>query len=199
MDLSPAVGHRGPMRLLNWVEIAFAIAWPAAAASAPSAATAFSPQGDDVEFARGAPGSGDIQWRDRRASVVVESETGPHRTYRFSATSADGRAERSVAEEQGQPYLRTGNILFDGLFAMALADARLDEVAQIRDGSFNGADPLIAHVSRPARNGPTFGRATSPMRSISASAAWIRRGRSIHCCSRHRGFGPRSRTSSCGT
>jgi hypothetical protein len=130
------------MRLLNWVEIAFAIAWPAAAASAPSAATAFSPQGDDVEFARGAPGSGDIQWRDRRAGVVVESETGPHRTYRFSATSAEGRAERSVAEEQGQPYVRTGNILFDGLFAMALADARLDEVAQIRDGSFNGGRPI---------------------------------------------------------
>ena len=130
------------MGLLNWVEIVFTAAWAAATVSVPSDAVAFSPQGDDVGVARGLLDAGDFQWRDRRASVVVESETGPHRTYRFSATSAAGRAERSVAEEQGQPYLRTGNILFDGLFAMALADARLDEVAQIRDGSFNEGRPI---------------------------------------------------------
>lgn len=112
------------MRTLNWAAGAFAVAWGAVVAQPMT-------------------GSGVIEWRDRGASVAVESATGPHRVYRFSTTSAaHGRAERSVAEEQGQPYVRTGNLMFDGLFAMALADARLDEVAQIRDVSFDHGRPV---------------------------------------------------------
>jgi hypothetical protein len=105
-------------------------------AAALGAALVFAP-------ASRAVAGGDIQWRDRSADVVVESAAGPLRTYRFSATSAAaGRTERSAAESQGRPYVRTGNLLFDGLFAMALADARLDEVAQIRDGSFDEGRPI---------------------------------------------------------
>jgi hypothetical protein len=141
------------MRLLSLAEAALTVALGAAAASAHADAPIFSPRSDGAEvqsaparisLTRRMPGAGDIEWRDRRASVVAESSTGPHRIYRFSTTSAAlGRAERTVAEEQGQPYVRTGNTLFDGLFAMALADARLDEVAQIRDGAFDEGRPIV--------------------------------------------------------
>src|ERR1700675_317190 len=103
------------MRLLSLAEAALTVALGAAAASAHADAPIFSPRSDGAEvqsaparisLTRRMPGAGDIEWRDRRASVVAESSTGPHRIYRFSTTSAAlGRAERTVAEEQGQPYV----------------------------------------------------------------------------------------------
>jgi hypothetical protein len=78
------------------------------------------------------------RWRDQHVSVSFERHT-----YRFSKTTDAGfHTERLVSELPGQPYVRSGNRLFDGLFALALADARLDSVSQIRDDSFEDGRPI---------------------------------------------------------
>lgn len=41
-------------------------------------------------------------------------------------------------EEAGLPRIRTGNLGFDALFALAASEMRLDSVSQIRDGNYNG-------------------------------------------------------------
>jgi len=100
----------------------------------------------------------ELRWRGRRVSVRwvparlarTADEGGgdsrrmdEHRAYRFASTSADGgRIVRSITEQKGQPYVRSGNSLFDGLFALGLADAQLDSVSQIRDASFNEGRPI---------------------------------------------------------
>jgi alpha-glucosidase len=102
--------------------------------------------------------SSELRWRDRQVSVrqvplrleptADKGRGGPRRmgerhAYRFSATSSGGgRASRLVSEERGQPYMRSGNALFDGLFALSMADVRLDRVSQIRDDSFNKGQPI---------------------------------------------------------
>jgi hypothetical protein len=116
------------MPALNFRKSAFAVAAAVLSASAHAAAS-----------------PSELKWRDQQVSVTVAPapRAGERRAYRFSRTSSGGgRSERLVGEVPGQPYVRTGNILFDGLFAMALADARLDEVAQIRDGSFDEGRPI---------------------------------------------------------
>ncbi|MGG7606563.1 MGH1-like glycoside hydrolase domain-containing protein [Massilia sp. BKSP1R2A-1] len=48
----------------------------------------------------------------------------------------------SYREEAGLPRIRTGNLAFDALFALAGAEMRLDSVSQIRDGNYNGGAPI---------------------------------------------------------
>jgi hypothetical protein len=96
----------------------------------------------------------DIQWRGQLVSARIEplrSGAATHggaaradvrRAYRFSKTSYGDRTERVVIESAGDPYLRSGNAMFDGLFAMALADTQLDRVSQIRDDAFDAGQPI---------------------------------------------------------
>jgi alpha-glucosidase len=109
------------------------------------------------QLARGDRASA-LQWRGQQVSVSVEPgsvelgegeprsgarRSGERRAYRFSkVTDAGDRAERRIAEAAGQPYVRSGNVLFDALFALGLADADLDRVSQIRDESFNRGNPI---------------------------------------------------------
>jgi hypothetical protein len=91
--------------------------------------------------------AGDIRWRDQHVSVRVQSgaagqNEGMRRTYQFSKTSDGGHSDRLVSEPAGKPYVRSGNVMFDALFALSVADAMLDEVAQIRDDSFNKGQPI---------------------------------------------------------
>jgi hypothetical protein len=83
--------------------------------------------------------AGDIRWRDQQVSVRVE--TGQHtevpRKYRFLKQSGGGQSDRMVLESAGMPYVRSGNVMFDALFALSVEEAGLDEVSQIRDDSFN--------------------------------------------------------------
>lgn len=46
------------------------------------------------------------------------------------------------AEEAGLPRVRSGNLAFDALFAMAGAEMRLDSVSQIKDGNYNGGKAI---------------------------------------------------------
>ncbi len=87
-------------------------------------------------------GARELQWRSQHVSVVVEPGAGERRAYRFWKAGGDDRTERLVAEAAEQPYVRSGNVLFDGLFALGLADAQLDRVSQIRDDSFSQGRPI---------------------------------------------------------
>ncbi len=95
----------------------------------------------------------DILWRDQRVSVRTGpaspaaahaggARAGERRAYRFTNESDGRRTQRSVLEAAGEPYLRSGNTMFDGLFALALADMELDRVSQIRDDSFEEGRPI---------------------------------------------------------
>lgn len=64
------------------------------------------------------------------------------RTYTLTSShpQRDGAAqERTLTEQPGDPRLRSGVLLTDALFAMAVDDARLNAVSQISDGAFDGA------------------------------------------------------------
>ena len=90
-----------------------------------------------------APDSTEIRWQSRRASVEVLPGAGERRAYRFSTTSGgDGAALRMIVEEPARPRVRSGNALFDGLYAMGIADALQGRVTQIRDGSFDQGRPI---------------------------------------------------------
>jgi glycogen debranching enzyme len=78
----------------------------------------------------------------QRAQVTVAGEADALRTYTLT-TNAELRdnvpqdKRRVVQEEAGQPRLRSGSVLFDSLFAMALDEVRELSVSSIRDGAFN--------------------------------------------------------------
>jgi hypothetical protein len=110
-----------------------ALIWATSALSPPAlAAVTRSAQRDE------------FKWRDlvvsvRTAPIEPTERGGVRRSYRFSKISGAGRV---VAEAEGEPYVRSGNAVFDGLFALGLADARLDRVSQIRDDSFGEGLPI---------------------------------------------------------
>lgn len=85
----------------------------------------------------------ELRWRDQRVSVRPETASGARRDYKFTTTpDAGNRSLRSVSEASDQPYLRSSNALFDGLFALAIAEAGEDSVAQIQDSAFNDGKPI---------------------------------------------------------
>lgn len=75
-----------------------------------------------------------------RASVTIDDSDACMRTYTLTSTAAlrDGQPEnpRTVAEREGWPTLRSGNDLFDALYALALEETRENSVSSIRDGAF---------------------------------------------------------------
>lgn len=53
-----------------------------------------------------------------------------------------GKQEISYAESAALPTVRSGNLAFDALFALAGNEMKLDSVKEIRDGSYNGGNPI---------------------------------------------------------
>jgi len=63
------------------------------------------------------------------------------RRYAHSTTLSlrdPGPQHSEYAEQPGLPRIRTGNLAFDALFALAGSEMRQDSVSQIRDGNYNG-------------------------------------------------------------
>ncbi|MCC2971044.1 esterase [Massilia sp. IC2-476] len=63
------------------------------------------------------------------------------RRYAHSTTLSlrdPGPQHSEYGEQAGLPRVRTGNLAFDALFALAGSEMRLDAVSQIRDGNYNG-------------------------------------------------------------
>ncbi len=91
------------------------------------------------------PSEGDSTHRFDGGDVTITAVDGALRTYTLTSTHAlrDGvpaGGTRTLSERADRPRLRTGSVLFDGLFAMAIDDATQASVSQIADGGFdNGA------------------------------------------------------------
>jgi hypothetical protein len=67
------------------------------------------------------------------------------RTYAHSTTMQlrdPGPQYRSYQEDADLPRVRSGNLAFDALFALAGHEMRLDSVKDIRDGNYNGNAPI---------------------------------------------------------
>lgn len=48
----------------------------------------------------------------------------------------------TFTEQANQPKVRSGNLAFDALFALAMTEMKQDSVQAIRDGSYNGGQPI---------------------------------------------------------
>lgn len=53
-----------------------------------------------------------------------------------------GKQEISYTESPALPTVRSGNLAFDALFALAGNEMKLDSVSEIRDGSYNGGNAI---------------------------------------------------------
>ncbi|MDR0965446.1 MAG: hypothetical protein LBM75_02880 [Myxococcales bacterium] len=81
----------------------------------------------------------------RAELISVSGEENEPRTYTLASTAAlrpplDGSSftsPRQFSEKASDPLLRSGNALFDALFALALEEVRENSVESISDGAFN--------------------------------------------------------------
>jgi len=83
--------------------------------------------------------------RSETVSVDTTQLSGGERRYTLRSTQVqrdDGPQLREVDERLGAPKVRTPSALFDALFAMALDDARLNSVEEIRDAAYNEGRPI---------------------------------------------------------
>lgn len=93
-------------------------------------------------------GTATLQTPLGEAAVTVDpvgQEDACERTYALTTTQPlrDGLPAnpRTVAEEHGAPTLRSGHLLFDALYALALEEVRECSVEAISDGAFAGGAP----------------------------------------------------------
>jgi len=89
-----------------------------------------------------------ISWNGITAWVTVTGDI--HRTYELSTdnTLRDNYPpdkKVTIVEEPGQPRLRSGHLLFDALFALAMNEARQNGVMEITDPAFNNGQPIPCH------------------------------------------------------
>lgn len=82
-------------------------------------------------------------WDGQRAQARFSADENAAglRTYLHSTTQQlrdPGPQYRSYSESPGLPYIRTGNLAFDALFALAINEMQQDSVSEIRDGNYNG-------------------------------------------------------------
>ncbi len=80
-------------------------------------------------------------------TTMSVSQSGDLRTYELTSTAElrDNKpAEKRItfSEAKGHARLRTGNVLFDGLYAMAVHEALQNSVAQIKDGAYGKGQPV---------------------------------------------------------
>jgi hypothetical protein len=82
-------------------------------------------------------------WDGKRETVrfSVKDTQAPLRTYAQSTTMQlrdPGPQYRSYQEDASLPRVRSGNLAFDALFALAAREMKEDSVKEIRDGNYNG-------------------------------------------------------------
>jgi hypothetical protein len=76
-----------------------------------------------------------VSWQSRTASMRAVAGGG--------FLLRDDHGERSIAA--GAATVRTASVMFDGLFAMAQDDLKLDSVTSIQDGAFDHGQPMPCH------------------------------------------------------
>ena len=77
-----------------------------------------------------------------RAEVEIIKESGSRRTYRLETTASlrdndPPEQSREIVEAPGRPIVRSGDVMFDALFALSLYEAEENSVSSIADGAFN--------------------------------------------------------------
>ncbi|NUP11623.1 MAG: hypothetical protein HOW73_36720 [Polyangiaceae bacterium] len=98
--------------------------------------------------AEGEATSGSETWADgsHQATVTIADRESCTRTYELSTTAPlrDNMPDnpRSYAEVAGQPVIRTGNDMFDALYALAVEETRNNSVDSISNFAFNGGNPI---------------------------------------------------------
>lgn len=86
-------------------------------------------------------------WDGKQETVRYSTPdaTTPLRRYVQSSTMAlrdPGPQHVEYAEQEGLPRVRSGNLAFDALFALAGTEMRLNSVSQIKDGNYNGGQAI---------------------------------------------------------
>jgi hypothetical protein len=79
------------------------------------------------------------------ARFSVQDPQAPLRSYAQSTTMQlrdPGPQHTTYKEDAALPRVRSGNLAFDALFALAAHEMRLDSVKEIRDGNYNGNNPI---------------------------------------------------------
>ena len=85
--------------------------------------------------------SGSWTFGDDTVTVTISENADGLRTYNLTSTHPmrdQGPSQRTFSEQDGDPLLRSGILLTDALFAMAVEEARQNAVSQVSDGSFDG-------------------------------------------------------------
>ena len=87
-------------------------------------------------------------WSDAlgQAAVVIPDPSACQRSYDLTSTApsigGSPPAPRAIAELPGTPTLRTGHLVFDSLYALALDDLAQNEATTLIDPTFDGGAPL---------------------------------------------------------
>ena len=84
---------------------------------------------------------------DALTATISVSHDGPLRTYELmtDAPLRDNRpAEKQIEFSETADYaiVRSGNIMFDGLYAMAVNEALLNSVSEIKDNAYGNGAPI---------------------------------------------------------
>ncbi|HET7552453.1 MAG TPA: hypothetical protein VFK04_14280 [Gemmatimonadaceae bacterium] len=94
------------------------------------------------------PYAADSAGEPQRVEVSVTGNQPGTRRFELSTTAPqrDGDPQRrTIQERAGAPFVASGNALFDALFAMAIDDARLASVSEIRDDAYDEGRPIPCH------------------------------------------------------
>lgn len=86
-----------------------------------------------------------LNWRGNKGNMKITKELSGLRSYKQSTTAVlrdETDQNREFSELEGQLIIRTGNTMFDGLFAMAIEEVRENSVEYINDYAFNNGKPL---------------------------------------------------------
>ncbi len=91
-------------------------------------------------------------------SAEVLSETDGLRTYRLSTSHklrcGPDDKQRQFSETADRPRLRSGNVLFDALYALALHEVGQLSTDTISDGAFNNGKPVDCHCFQTGEKWP---------------------------------------------
>jgi hypothetical protein len=83
--------------------------------------------------------------KQETARFSVQDPQAPLRSYAHSTTMQlrdPGPQYTTYQEDAALPRVRSGNLAFDALFALASHEMRLDSVKEIRDGNYNGNNAI---------------------------------------------------------
>src|SRR5580692_8862196 len=80
-------------------------------------------------------------------AVIIVKEGGDFRTYELTSNAElrDNRPpekEVTFSETPGHATVRTGNVMFDGLYAMAVHEAVQNSVSQIKNDAYGNGAPI---------------------------------------------------------